>query len=75
MGFLHHKPQLPLWHAPLAPQPMIRHHRPLKGAHQRGNGTHWIVSLSLFPHGIPSMLLELSREVEEATGIKLRRTP
>jgi hypothetical protein len=75
MACSHHKPQPPLWHLLLALQPTIRHHHRLKGIHQRGSGTHWIVSLLLFPRGILSMLLELSRGVEKATGIKPRKTP
>ena len=75
MACSHHKPQRPLWHLLLALQPTIRHHRPQKRVHQRGNGIHWTVSLLLFPRGILSMLLELSQEVEEATEIKLRKTP
>jgi hypothetical protein len=75
MGCSHHKHQRPLWHILLALQPTIRHHNSRKGVHQRGSGIHWTVSLLLFPRGILSMLLELSQGVEEATGIKLRKTP
>jgi hypothetical protein len=75
MGFSHHKHQRLLWHPPLALQRTIRHHRPPKGVHKRGSGTHWTVSLLPSPRGILSMLLELSQGVEEATGIKLQKTP
>lgn len=75
MACSHHKPQRPLWHLLLALQPTIRHHHPWKGVHRRGSGTHWTVSLLLFPRGILSMLLGLSQGVEEATGTKLQKTP
>src|SRR5258708_31011138 len=75
MACSHHKPQLRPWHRLPALQPTIRHHRPPEGVQQLGSGTRWTVSSLLFPHGIPSMLLELSQEEEEATGTKLRRTP
>lgn len=75
MACSHHKPQPPLWHLLLAPQPTIRHHHPPKGVHQRESGTHWTVSLLPFPRGIPSTQLEFSQGVEEATGIKLQKTP
>jgi hypothetical protein len=75
MARSHHKPQPPLSHLLLALRPTIRHHYPPKGVPQRGSGTHWTVSLLLFPRGILSMLLEFSQGAEEAIGIKLRKTP
>ena len=75
MACSHHTPQPPLLHLLLALPPTIRHHHPSKGVPQRGSGTHWTVSLLLFPRGIPSMPLELSRGAEEVIGIKLRKTP
>jgi hypothetical protein len=75
MACSHHKPQPPLWHLLLALQRTTRRHHPPTGVHQRESGTHWTVSSLLFPRGILSMLLEFSQGVEEATGIKLRKTP